>query len=107
MPLTHLNSFNKGSELELKGFVVCSVTMAPITKEVILSDLDRAKFLIDSADHKFNIVPKEIEKLVARYEILFKKWNSTNCNVVDHDLTAARIIERDGITLENDLQPIT
>ena len=82
-------------------------TMAPITKEMILSDLDRLILLINGADHKFNIIPKEIEKLVSRYETIFKKWKSTKCNVVDRDFTAARIIERDGISLENQLQPIT
>ena len=83
------------------------VTMAPITKEVVLSDLDRAKLVINNADHNYNIVPKEIEKLLLRYESILTKWKGTKFNVVDADTTASQIIEKDGIVLESGLKPIT
>ena len=81
--------------------------MAPITREVILSDLDRAKILISNAEHSHSIVPKEIEKLVVRYESILEKWKSTKFNVVDADTKAAKIIEKYNIVLKSGLRPIT
>ena len=77
-------------------------TMAPITKEVILSDLDRLKLLINGADHKFNIIPKEIEKLVSRYETIFKKWKSGKVEkyqIVAHHRLPLNCVIRVGLEL--------
>ena len=81
--------------------------MAPISREVILSDLDRAKILINKSEKKFYIIPKEIEKLSLRYEQILAKTKKTKYNVVDPDVKANSILEREHVTLDDGIRPIS
>ena len=81
--------------------------MAPISNEVILGDLDRAKIIIKEANNTLHIIPNEIKNIISRYKIVFSKWKKTKYNIVEADAKATTIIEKEEISLGNELQPIT
>ena len=83
--------------------------MPLVSKEVVLGDLHRLKILLQDADagNHFNIVPKGIENLIQRYKEFLRKWKKTHFHLLTKDTQATRVVERENITLQDGLQPVT